>query len=72
MIEGWDYRTHTVVRKTRQEWQATIAELVKAGGRRRVEHGETFVHNPQGRIAVEIYARIPEPKPDVDDVSDLL
>ena len=46
---------------TRQEWQARMGKVLAAGGRRRVENGETFVHGPDGKLELEIYANVAAP-----------
>ena len=46
---------------TRTEWQALMARYLSAGGRRRVEDGETFIHAKGGALVAEIYANIPAP-----------
>ena len=63
LIEGFDYTTHQRVELTRQQWQAQIATAVAAGGRRRVEGGETFIHGAGARIIAEAYANIPAKNP---------
>lgn len=47
--------------RTRSEWQEIIAEEIKAGGSRRVEYGETFIHGKNGILRHEIYANVPAP-----------
>lgn len=78
MIEGFDYRIGTSGKKVefrRAEWQDMIDDVVQAGGRRRVEQGETFA-SLHGVLQFEVYAIIPVKgkKPDevVDDGSDLV
>jgi hypothetical protein len=65
LIDGFDYRTHQPVSLTREAWQAEITSAIRAGGRRRVENGETFLHGPNARLIAEIYARVPAPTPEV-------
>ena len=61
IIEGYDYKQHEAVARTAEEWQTLMAEAIKAGGRRRVEAGETYIHSPGGHIVAEIYANVPAP-----------
>ena len=63
VIYGADYApTWARVVRTRGEWQEIIADVTKNGGRRRVEHGETFLHDSKGKMIHEIYANVPEPR----------
>jgi hypothetical protein len=57
-IEGYCYVTHQPVTLSRQEWQERILKTLKAEGHRRVEAGETFIHNKDGRMLAEIYANV--------------
>ena len=63
LIPGFDEVTHQPVEKTRTEWQALMAQAIAAGGRRRVEKGETFIHGPDALLIAYIYANVPAPKP---------
>jgi hypothetical protein len=58
-IKGFDYERYATVELTRAEWQARIAEAIKAGGFRRVIYGDTYVHACGGQIKAEIYADVP-------------
>lgn len=60
IIDGFDYRIDKPVKLTRSEWRNHLRAIVHAGGFRRVEHGETFGHGKDGRIAFEIYANVSE------------
>lgn len=57
-IDGYCYATHAPVSLTRQEWQARIIKATRAGGWRRVEDGETFIHLKGGKLTAEIYANV--------------
>lgn len=62
LIPGADYvPRYTKAARTRLQWQELIASILAAGGRRRVENGETFVHDAQGLVVHEIYTNIPMP-----------
>jgi|HubBroStandDraft_4_1064222.scaffolds.fasta_scaffold01416_13 hypothetical protein len=58
---GFDYALGRTVERTRVEWQAQMLKIRAAGGWRRVEQGETFVHTHTGRIALEIYSNVTLP-----------
>jgi len=58
-LEGFDYREQRIVHRTRAEWRAALLDVVKRGGYRRCEHGETFAHGADGRVVFEVYAYIP-------------
>lgn len=61
-IHGADYVPHMVqVARTKYEWQELMRQATKAGGRRRFEDGETYIHGADGKIRHEVYANIPEP-----------
>jgi hypothetical protein len=60
-IRGFDYDSYETVELTRAEWQARIAETIKAGGFRRVVYGDTYVHACGGQISAEIYMNVPAP-----------
>lgn len=57
-IEGFDYRVQQPSKRPTQEWKAHLREVIEAGGRRRVENGETFAHDAKGVIVFEIYGRV--------------
>lgn len=56
-MEGFDYRSQTPQLPV-SEWRKVLAEVIVAGGRRRVEHGETFAHDANGEILFEIYGNV--------------
>ena len=58
-IPGHCYETHADVSWTRAEWQDRMRRVIQAGGRRRVENGETFIHIHGGKLNSEIYANVP-------------
>lgn len=62
LIPGFDEIIQKPVEKTRAEWQALIAQTIAAGGRRRFEKGETFIHGRDALLIAEIYANVPAPK----------
>lgn len=62
-IPGFDYRLGKPIDRSRAEWLQEFARLLKAGGRRRIENGETFFHGPDGRIAIEVYENLPAVTP---------
>lgn len=57
--KGFDYTTGQPTEHTRAQWQALMAAAIAAGGRRRVENGETFIHGKDARIVAEIYTNVP-------------
>ena len=64
-LKGWDYRQDKAVERTTKEWKQDLADVIKRGGFRRIENGETFAHIPfSGRklpnegIQFEIYGRV--------------
>lgn len=70
-IDGFDYRIQKPVRRSRKEWIADLTAMVKAGGKRRVEEGETFAHQQvevvindkkttELQLAWECYAPLPK------------
>lgn len=72
LISGFDYRSQQPVRKTRKQWRAEVKSALDAGGKRRVENGETFISIPVtenlgapfGKVAtqvlaIEIYSNVP-------------
>lgn len=54
-IPGFDYRKGQAVQMTLNDWRALMREVCQAGGRRRAEHGETFVVSQRGEIIAEAY-----------------
>jgi hypothetical protein len=61
LIKGFDYDTYAIVELTRAQWQERIAEVIKAGGFRRVIFGDTYVHACGGQLKAEIYMNVPAP-----------
>lgn len=61
-LQGFDYRAGATTERPRRDWRDDLAQAVSAGGYRRVEHGETFVHGPDGRLLFEVYAALPAPR----------
>ena len=68
-IEGYDYRYPVglnrqagKVKLARKEWSKLVGIIVGAGGKRRHEAGETFLHAKGGAILVEIYGNVQAPK----------
>ncbi len=59
LIQGFDYQAQRPVSLPRKEWMERLAAVIKGGGRRRVESGETFGHNKSGHIVFECYATLP-------------
>jgi hypothetical protein len=59
LIKGFDYDTYAIVELTRAQWQERIAEVIKAGGFRRVIFGDTYVHACGGQLKAEIYTNVP-------------
>ena len=65
-IPGFDYRAQKPVTLTSAQWREVIREAIRDDGFRRVDGGETFIHNRQGRIVAEAYGRIAAPG-DIDE-----
>lgn len=59
VIPGFDYRTQKPAQRTRAEWREDLRAVIKAGGQRRAENGETFAHGKDGLIVFEVYAILP-------------
>lgn len=57
-INGFDYKTGKATAETLSEWRSRMAPILKDGGKRRVEKGETFVHDRNGVMVFEVYANI--------------
>jgi len=55
------YHEKGMVSFQRKEWRALVGAVVAAGGFRRFEAGETFLHAKGGKILVEIYGNIQAP-----------
>jgi hypothetical protein len=58
LIKGFDYDTYAIVELTRAQWQEKVAEVIKAGGFRRVIFGDTYVHACGGQLKAEIYTHV--------------
>lgn len=62
-INGFDYRIQRAVSKSRKEWIQDANAIMKAGGRRVVESGDTLIlarDKVKGcEIAFEVHANIP-------------
>jgi hypothetical protein len=59
LIKGFDYEAYAIVELTRAQWQERIAQVIKAGGFRRVIFGDTYVHACGGQLKAEIYTNVP-------------
>jgi hypothetical protein len=57
-IQGFDYRTQQVRSLPASEWRDELQAVIRKGGRRRVEAGETFATIPGLGIQFEVYANI--------------
>jgi hypothetical protein len=57
-LKGFSYVTHQPMSLTLTQWRGMLSELVAAGGRRRVENGETFGHGKDGLIQFEVYGNV--------------
>jgi hypothetical protein len=57
-IKGFDYTSQQKVTQSRKDWVLLFEKALQAGGRRRVDHGETFAHDEHGRLLFEAYANI--------------
>jgi hypothetical protein len=57
-IKGFDYRVHSERELSAREWRDELEIIMRAGGRRRVENGETFAHAKGGGLVFECYAII--------------
>ncbi len=53
-LSGFDYQSQKPVARTVQEWHDSIP----SGSRRRVEHGETFIHDGAGVLLLEVYGNL--------------
>jgi len=58
---GFDYTLDRSVERTRGEWRSLMSKVKANGGRRRVDQGETFIHDANGKIVFEIYSNVTEP-----------
>lgn len=61
-IPGADYvPKYKPAWRTRAQWDQLLLDVLAEGGRRRVEYGETFMHDAQGHLVHEVYANIAAP-----------
>jgi hypothetical protein len=61
-MKGFCYLTHQSLDMPPAYWRQRLLEVLAAGGRRRVQNGETFIHEPNGpRIQAEVYGNVPAP-----------
>lgn len=58
LLKGFDYRDYAPKELSRREWREEIQHVVRAGGHRRCEGGETFAHDHKGLLVFEVYANI--------------
>ena len=58
LVAGFDYKFGKPLSHTMPEWRVRLRDVVKAGGFRRVENGETFAHGKDGLLLFEVYARV--------------
>lgn len=61
LIQGFDETTGQLVEATFAEWQARIGAAIRAGGWRRFEKGETYIHGPDALLIAEVFANVPAP-----------
>jgi hypothetical protein len=61
-VKGFCYITGQELDLAPAYWRVRIEELLERGGRRRIEHGETFGHDRAGRIVFEVYGRVSGPR----------
>jgi hypothetical protein len=59
LIEGFDYQAQKPLSLPRKECRERLASVIKGGGFRRVDAGETFAHAKGGKLAIEFYAILP-------------
>lgn len=57
-MRGFDYLAGKEIDLRSKEWRERLQSLVKRGGFRRAENGETFGHNERGRIKFEVYDNV--------------
>jgi hypothetical protein len=60
-IKGAIYNPYRQIEQTRADWQRLMSDAIAAGGRRRAEGGETFIHGAGGHLIGEIWEIVPEP-----------
>jgi hypothetical protein len=58
-IKGALYEPYRQIEQTRAEWQRLMSDVTAAGGNRRAEGGETFIHGHGGLLVAEIYEIVP-------------
>lgn len=58
-IKGAIYSPYRQIEQTRAEWQRLMSDAIAAGGKRRAEGGETFIHGNGGHLVGEIYEIVP-------------
>lgn len=58
LIEGFDYIADKPVKLPLNEVRRIIRNAVEAGGFRRVEHGETFLHDKTSKVIFEFYSNV--------------
>jgi hypothetical protein len=49
-IKGALYEPYRQIEQTRAEWQRLMGDVIAAGGTRRAEAGETFIHGQGGYL----------------------
>lgn len=57
-VAGFDYCAKIGGTRTMADWQEHMRKALEAGGYRRVENGETFVHDAKGKLLFEIYSNV--------------
>lgn len=64
LVNGWNYtgRNPQLCALSRDEWRSLTLQILAAGGKRRVEDGETFLYARDGVMLYEAWANIPAPK----------
>lgn len=62
LIQGFDETTGQLVEATFAEWQDRIGAAIRAGGWRRFEAGETYIHGPDALLIAEVFANVPAPE----------
>jgi len=60
-MNGFDYHNGKAISQSVSQWRTQLLAVLSAGGFRRMEHGETFAHGADGKIAFEIYGRVSGP-----------
>jgi len=57
-MKGYDYLTQEDLNLPVREWRERMRPILGAGGFRRVESGETFIHEKNALIRYEIYGNV--------------